>query len=160
MDAEQFTQLVVKPTLQYIGAYSFAAERLVLGTAVHESVGLKYIKQLGNGPALGLFQMEPATHDDIWANYLRFNEPLKNAVRDLAGMRYRLRPIDASELIGNNNYACAMCRCHYKRIDEPLPDADDIPGMASYWKRHYNTVKGAGTEQDFIENYLKYIKES
>ena len=113
MNQEQLLQYVIQPILQYVGAYSLAAERLVLGTAVQES-RLLYIKQLGNGPALGLFQMEPATHDDIWQNYLRYNGALAKSVHSLAGARYINRNPDANELIGNINYACAMCRCHYR----------------------------------------------
>ena len=71
MDAFQLRTEIVKPALEAIGYYSPAAEALIMGTAAQES-HLKYVKQLGDGPALGLFQMEPATHDDIWANYLRF----------------------------------------------------------------------------------------
>jgi len=50
-----------------------------------------------------------------------------------------------------------MCRVHYLRRAEPLPKADDVHGMAAYWKRYYNTVHGKGTQQEFVENYERYI---
>ena len=46
------------------------AENLLMGTAAQESALGEYIRQLGNGPALGIFQMEPETFDDIVRNYL------------------------------------------------------------------------------------------
>ena len=55
------------------------------------------------------------------------------------------------DLETNDLYACAMCRIHYQRVREPLPDADDLEGQAAYWKAHYNTPLGAGTVEHFIE---------
>ena len=73
LDADQFTRLIIRPALKIIGLDFRAAEELLLGTALQES-RLTYLHQLGGGPALGLFQMEPGTHDDIWTNYL-WNRP-------------------------------------------------------------------------------------
>ena len=70
LDATQLARYIIRPTLEYIGWRSPASERLVLGTAITES-RLRFIRQLGSGPALGIYQMEPATFRDINANYLR-----------------------------------------------------------------------------------------
>ena len=77
MDPKQLTLLVVRPTLKKLGLYSLAAERLIVGTIYQESHA-KYLKQLGNGPALGVIQMEPATYGDIWDNYLAYKRTLAN----------------------------------------------------------------------------------
>src|SRR5258708_26545125 len=37
--------------------------------------------QLGGGPAVGLFQMEPTTHDDCWTNFLNFRPVLAGKVK-------------------------------------------------------------------------------
>jgi len=50
-----------------------------------------------------------------------------------------------------------MCRLHYRRVNAPLPKANDIQGMADYWKAHYNTVKGKGTPSEFVTHYNQYI---
>lgn len=60
MNGKQFRIEIVRPALVTIDLYSDAAENLVMGTAAQES-HLDYVKQSGNGPALSLFQMEPAT---------------------------------------------------------------------------------------------------
>lgn len=143
LDIEQFRDLVIAPTLASIGLYSKSAERLLLATAVIES-NLTYIKQVGGGPALGLFQMEPATERDIWDNYLKYKKDLAEKVESL---RFHID----GELVGNMYYAAAMCRVHYLRVKAPLPQPEDQAGMAKYWKKYYNTHLGAGTEKKFIE---------
>ena len=52
LDPGQLLALVIRPTLKYLEWDGRAAEQLVLGTAITES-RLRYIKQLGGGPALG-----------------------------------------------------------------------------------------------------------
>lgn len=154
MDAKQLLELVIRPTLKKLGLHSEAAEQLVIGTIWQESRG-KYIKQLGGGPALGLAQMEPATHDDIWCNYLAYKLTLASGITELVSMQSLdddMLP-DGNELMGNLNYAVAMCRVHYLRVKAPLPKAGDVEGMAAYWKQYYNTPLGAGKPQEFVENF-------
>jgi len=153
----QFRELIIKPALSVVGGFTPAAEQLVLGTALQES-RLEFIKQLGGGPALGLFQMEPATYEDIWNNYLKFRKDLSDKVKTLAAPTTADHP-SPNELIGNMWYAAAMCRIHYMRVSDPLPKAGDIPGMAAYWKEFYNTIQGAGTEEEFEENWFANMGE-
>lgn len=63
LDPEQFRDYIIKPSLTHIGLWSPAAEQLVLATAMAES-NLRYLQQI-NGPALGLYQIEPITHRDM-----------------------------------------------------------------------------------------------
>jgi len=73
LDARQLRKLVIRPALLEIELWSEAAEELVLGTAIVES-RLSFIKQLGSGPALGLWQIEPDTHRDVYENFLEYRE--------------------------------------------------------------------------------------
>lgn len=151
----QFRLNVVRPVLQEIGAHSAAAENLVLGTALQES-NLHYLRQLAEGPARGIFQMEPATHDDIWDNYLAYRRELADRVSGfLVPERDRVE-----QLIWNLAYATAMCRIHYWRVPAPLPKATDVPGLAAYWKQYYNTPQGKGTEAEFTEKFETAIVQS
>lgn len=139
---------VVRPTLEHLGLWSLAAEQLVMGTAAQES-NLRHLVQVGGGPALGLWQMEPATYEDIWANYLRFQPDLRAKLSQLvAGW-----PLGARQLASNHVYAAALCRVHYKRVRVRLPEAGDVRGMAEYWKRWYNTSQGKGTPEEFVHNW-------
>ena len=146
---------LVNKTLKLLDAeikYSIHAENLLLGTAAQESAYGKYTKQIGGGPALGKFQMEPDTHDDIWKNFLKYKPRLARLILEISGIS---NP-DYRELENNDIYACAMCRVHYFRQKEAIPLT--INGYAYYWKKYYNTEKGKGTIPEFINNYLKYVK--
>ena len=69
MLASQIRSMVIRPSLKKLGLHSTSAEELVPGTAIVES-GLTYLKQHGEGPALGLWQVGPATHEDLYTNFL------------------------------------------------------------------------------------------
>ncbi len=123
-----------------------------MGTAAQES-HLEYVKQLGDGPALGLFQMEPATHQDIWANFLEYRPAIVASIRNAIG--YNGGVPSAQRMIWDLRYAAIMCRIHYLRVPEALPASDDIWAQAAYWKQHYNTELGAGTIEEFVDNYRR-----
>jgi hypothetical protein len=134
-----------------IGLWSPAAVQLVTMTACHES-RLKFRHQLGNGPALGLCQMEPATAQDIWNHFLSPQWATLGAKVELTLASGQ--DSNPKTMADNDLYAAAMCRVHYFRVKEPLPDLGDPDGLAAYWKRHYNTPAGAGTPEQFKSSYI------
>lgn len=136
IDIKQLDKYVVSPVLDTLGLNSLAARQLIIGTAMAES-RLEYLHQLGGGPALGIYQMEPNTHDDIWEHYLAYRTALGDKVASFSWMDE-----SASEMIGNLYYATAMCRMHYLRVPEKLPDAGNAAAMAIYHKNFYNTILG------------------
>ena len=154
MDVAHFRASVVRPVLAHLGVHSPAAEALIVGTAVHESGGLRWLAQRGGGPAKGVFQIEPATHDDIWGNFLRFRPRLAAKVAAVAAPW----PARHDQLATNLAYACAIARVQYLRVPEPLPAAGDLRGLAAYWKAHYNTARGAGTAAAFVRDYRRFVK--
>ena len=85
IDLNQFKEFIIIPALQVVELYQPESVELVLGTCIQES-HLQYLKQLGGGPALGVIQMEPATHEDIWDNWLLFG-----AIVALLGTEWALR---------------------------------------------------------------------
>lgn len=143
IDPRQFREHVVRPTLTVNGLWSQAAENLLVGTAIQES-RLTYLVQHGGGPALGVYQIEPATHEDVWVNYLRYRPH-----------QWLAREPD-SALVTDLEYATAIARIIYYRRPEPLPDADDIEGLGAYWKQHYNTPLGKGRVAEWVLNYREY----
>ena len=60
LNKNQFQNLIEK-VLKEFGMYSESATNLLLGTAAQESRFGTYIKQI-NGPACGVFQIEPLTY--------------------------------------------------------------------------------------------------
>ena len=158
MDAKQLSELVIRPTLKKLGLYSLSAERLILGTIYQESLG-RFLKQLPNGPALGLIQMEPETYHDIWTHFLAYRRDLSNRVTSLASVDSlddNMRP-HVNQLISNLEFAVAMCRVHYLRARPALPAPDDIEGLGRYWKDHYNTHLGAGRVEEFVEKFPREL---
>lgn len=152
IDQEQFRLYAVRPALEFLEPeipYSLAAENLLMGTAAHESK-LTYLHQNNGGPARGFFQMEPATEQSIWTDYLQFHAGLRRKIEQLAGVR-------GLDMQANIPYQVAMARIKYWWSPLPLPDAGDIIGQAKLWKTVYNTPEGRGTEVQFIKNYPEGI---
>lgn len=136
----QLKQNVVQPVLAAFPAQynSRAAEVLLLGTGLHESNAGEALRQIGGGPALGWLQMETATHDDCWANFLKYQPDLAAAVR-----RFQVPSAGAGQMVWNLAYAAAMARVKYIRAPAVLPAADDYAGLATYYKAVFNSSLGA-----------------
>ena len=124
-------------------------ELLMMTAAIESNLG-QYIRQVGGGPALGIFQMEPESHDDIYSNYIN-NRPYLWDVVDLFSADESHRNLEY-----NLAYAIIMARIHYLRAKGPLPEATDIEGMAHYYKKVWNTHLGKSTVEEAVEDYLYY----
>lgn len=151
IDPLQLLTLIITPTLKELGLWSIPAERLILGTACQESECGRYIKQLNYGVALGIYQIEPVTHDDLWASFLSYRSDV--LTRLIVPPNGQKRP--AQDMIYDLRYATAMCRIHYLRVKEPIPD--NLPAQAAYYKKYYNTPLGKGTEDDYIRSWYRFI---
>lgn len=134
--------------------YSKEAFELLCGTCAQESAFGKYRRQLGGGPALGIFQMEPATFNDCINNYLVYRPDLYNLIGELSGIpEVELEP---KHLETNDILATCMCRVKYLRAKGSIPK--DLQGQAEYWKLNYNSYKGKGKVEDYIANYKRYVE--
>lgn len=151
IDIGQFREYIIDPVLEEMSMYSVAASELLLGTAIQES-RLTYLVQLGGGPALGVFQMEPATFKDIWTNYLAFRPSISKSLQSIAGMN-AAEHATAGQMVWHLAFAAAMCRVHYRRVPEAMPSAGDTRAQAAYWKEYYNTPLGAGTVEEYLKNW-------
>lgn len=153
INCSQLRHCIIRPTLKDMGFWSLGAETLLLSTAAVESHMGTYIKQVG-GPALGVYQMEPITHDDIVENYLAYRQPIRERLMYAFG----LTNFEPERLLYDLRYATVMGRLHYLRVREALPTHDNIGAMALYWKQYYNTQLGAGTVAKFVEAYERFVK--
>ena len=145
MTPAEIRESIIVPVVEELGGGE-AAVNLIYRTGLAES-GYRVVEQAGGGPALGYWQCEPDTHQDIWNNFLSFRKTLRDEVRSFLPDRIAT---DAC-LRECHQYAAAICRVHYMRSPVPLPDADDIQGQAAYWKKWYNTPDGKGSVAHFIE---------
>ncbi len=155
MDAQQLLDHIIKPTLKFMGGGydSKNARMLKLSTSAVESNCGKYIKQI-NGPALGPWQMEPFTHDDIWCNCDFLRKPAN--VRLMNSMQVELDKDheDSYNLMVSPMYSCAMARLKYAMDPVPLPKNDYIEDIYDYYKRIYNTPEGASTYRKFTDAWI------
>lgn len=158
INTKQLKECVIIPTLYYLDLWSESATNLLLGTCAQESQMGTYLKQV-NGVAMGIYQIEPATHRDIVERYLYLPEKhaLQEKVKRIISQINQYGNPD-SELIFNLRYATAICRIKYLMAPDPLPEADDVMGLANYYKNFYNTAQGKGTVYQFVENYKKYVQ--
>ena len=150
---DQLLRYVIKPALTLLDMASPSAEALLLGTAAQESHCGRYLHQLGNGPALGIFQMEPTTYHDIWENYIAYRPEIKRRLEAI----WPVRP-EPEEMVFNLLFAAIMCRLHYRRVSEPLPQTEDLSGLSNYWKTYFNSPLGRGTTSEFITNWHRFLE--
>ena len=146
-------KLMIEDTLEQTGLYSDDAVNLLLGTCAQESSMGKYRRQIGGGPALGIFQIEPRTFKDIRDRYLRFKPELLEKILKVSQLKDLSDP---EELVYNDRLSICIARVYYLRLKSSIPS--DINGWAAYWKRWYNTPRGKGTEEEFIANFNRYVK--
>lgn len=145
---------VIEPTLKALDLDSMSARNLLLGTYLAEStVGSDTcLHQLGAGPAIGIYQMEPATFDDLRDRWLPTQKGLAEKLQKLVP-----GSLTVSWMHGDLYLATAFCRFKYRSIPAPLPDPDDVGALANYWKKWYNTALGAGQPSVFAARLAPYV---
>lgn len=157
----QFRIEIVIPALKGIGLYSTEATELIIATIAQESHGGTYVEQLGPAHACGVIQMEEGTYNDIWNLYLKKIDPKTNLIwkygQDLTdkimqSCNFKEEP-KFEELIYNLRLNIIMCRLHYLRFPDILPNAGDIDNIWLLYKRRYNTPGGGATKAQFLSNY-------
>lgn len=151
IDVKQLRECVIRPPLKAIGLYSLGAEELLIATASVESRLGTYIKQEG-GPALGIYQMEPTTFNDLMIAHIR-GQPVSQIIMNVCGFKFIP---DALEMITNMKLATLMARLHYYRFPEPMPEKDDTEGLWKFYKKRWNTNLGDTTEKEFMVAYNDY----
>lgn len=147
---DELRHLVIRPTLEYLGQYSLAAETLLVGTAAVESAMGYELKQ-HQGRGLGVYHITPRSHQLLWDQYLAKFPDLASKVRGLAS-QHEFLANPHSELTTNLRYATAIAWLLYARKGKPLPDAKDVPAMAKYWHRHFHSRPQASVDT-FIDRY-------
>jgi len=160
MKVEQVENYIINPVLDACAQIeprmrSNSIKQLLLGTMAQESAFGLYSRQVGGGPALGPFQIEPATEKWLREDYLARKPKLKN----IASLLLHDAPRDDEyynvQLETNWRYGAFMARIRYWVVPDPLPD--QLEGWAEYWDKHYNANPNHGFPEDFIKAYNKYV---
>ena len=139
---------IAEHALYRLDSYSDDALALVVRTGMAES-GYRALKGYGEGnPAIGFWQVEPATLNDMVTNYIKYRPHYEKNLISL-GMNFNKDMI--MSVMSNMAVQAGLCRLHYRRDKDPIPSWDDLEAQAKYWKRVYNTVEGRGTVEHFIK---------
>lgn len=157
MDCGQLKEIVIVPALTALNLYSPSAVNLLLGTAAQETQLGHYIVQQGIGfkGGISIYQIEKLAYNQIWDKQINTNIALKSRMKLLLG--YDSRP-PAERMASDLLLATVMCRLYYYAVPKELPAFDDVPAMATFYKKYFNTLLGKATEQEFIDNYKRYVR--
>ena len=124
---------------------------LLMGTCAQESQMGRYLKQI-NGPACGIYQMEPKTYLDVWnRSMIRFPELKIHLSSVYGGGQFTYH-----RLVEDLSYATIFCRLFYYLIPKSLPSAYDVNAIGNFWKTYYNTKHGKGTVEEFVKNFYHF----
>lgn len=160
--SEQLRTCIIQPSLTAMGEYSPDIEEMLVAICAQESCGGTYLKQM-HGTALGIYQMEPGTHDSIWRHNLTNWEgiqPLCNPIglKILKACKYLAMP-SADTMIYNLWYATLMARAFWLDVHEPIPHKDDLASIWLQYKKYWNTPAGEATKEEFFNNYHRFTSE-
>ncbi len=153
----QFTNLVLIPALQEIDLYSENAKVLLQTIMAHESNMGQFVAQYDGGPALGFYQMEPNTFDEVWNKILGERFILKHQI--MKSCNFASEPLP-EDMVYNLKFATQMARAFFLRIKAPLPDSTNIAKVARYAKLFWDTPEGKATDEDYIQAYKMFTKEA
>jgi hypothetical protein len=139
MTYSEFKAICAEALLDW-GLHSDHCVELLAMIAAHESLGGKHRRQIGGGPALGIFQIEPTTHNSVWDN--------SDSIRARA-QRFGIKE-DVNKLETDDRYSIFVAR-HYLAMDvTPLPNTPEA--MAAYCKNYWNRT-GKATPEKYLNDY-------
>lgn len=147
---------LIKDTLEEMGNkyYSHEAMMLIYNTGLVESKYMYLMQKGGGNIARGFFQCEPWVAVSVCNDYLQYREPLMKKIAKVCHLNigYFIAPREnlwKDILTTNIKAQIVLCRLHYWRVPKPLPKTTHQ--QAIYWKAFYNSEKGAGTPEHFMD---------
>lgn len=156
-DCSQFKEYIVKPSVSALGLPNADdAIQLLLMTCAQETDFGHYLlqKQIGYSGGVGIYQMESFNYHAIWDNMVQPYPAMRQKVKQYFG--YDVKPM-IQRMVSDLGLATMMARLFYARIEEPLPKLVNVNAMAAYYKKYWNTDKGAATIEQVLANYHKYV---
>lgn len=150
----QLTELVIVPTLKKIPKgltdESLLAVQMIIA---HESARGRYLKQI-NGPALGLIQMEPVTHNSVWKfGDSVWDNALKLGIITTHEYNNKLHP-KPERLIYDLVYNVFMARQRLFMKPSKLPKSP--ARMSMYLKENWNSSSGKASDYSYFDDWKKW----
>lgn len=131
---------------------------LIYETLITETLGGQYSYNYAcyNYKNYGIAQFRVET-----ANFLKGF--IKRVSKHDYNLLMSLRVNDKSEkwnLMYNVKYSIALCLIYYFQRDRNIASkAKYLESRAQLWKTHYNTYKGKGTSENYVERVQEYFKD-
>lgn len=141
---------VIRFSLRPISKWSVEAEEMMMMIAAHESYLGMHLKQIGGGPARGIYGMELATEKDIWQSYLGYKSGLVGKIEAMCGVGGS----NEYQLTYNPIYSTIMCRIKLLQCPGLLPKGTQA--MAKYADDFYN-AGGKATPEKYINDYKRLV---
>lgn len=149
---EEFRKLVTDVTVEMgqvrKGLFNRRFVTACMMACAHESLGGKYRKQLGDGPARGVLQIEKSTHDDVWQH-----SDTIHRVATVLGIEQ-----DWSRVENDDRYSIFIMR--HKFAMDPSAIPVDLFGIAEYTNRVWNGGDaGKATPTKYIDDYFAWERD-
>ncbi len=148
LNPHQFVNLILEPALRATGMYSLDAMYLMVCTIMVESK-LTHLKQLPDGPALGLGEIEPATYVDS-KRYLERRSDIRSKILNYCERTYL--PENPTTLIADLSLNILIARVKYWMVTEPIPSYKDPHAQAEYYEKYYNANKEVNKVDEFVRH--------
>lgn len=148
-NVHDFRTYIIGPTLELCADLAGVPDTpyvrdLLVATCAQESRLGTWLHQTGSGPAISIYQLEPATLDDLLRNFAsapKYRDILR------ASMVEGQPAVD--QIIWNLRFATICARLNYYRVREPLPRGTTFDSLWHYYKTYWNTRHGAATSASF-----------
>lgn len=121
-----------------------AAERLILETAIAETIAGTYRVPVRYNYGLGLCQFDKVAFDDVKS---RITKNRRGAI--LQRFNIDIKKLEYRELAYSPILSLICCRLFYLMKPGRIPET--LQGRGEYWKRHYNTKLGKGTAEGYVK---------
>lgn len=126
---------VINEALDKLGETSSVACQLLIGTAKTE--GWRASNHSFENEALGVFQITPSTHQEVWDQCLAFFPEQASTIRGMASQRTFLEA-PHQELVVNIRYATAIAWSIYCYQGLILPRQVTKLSLARLWQQYYD----------------------
>lgn len=159
IDCYQLSEYVIKPALSCLGLGGDDAAHLLLLTCAQETQLGKYLVQakINFSGGIGIYQMQAPTFHYIWDNQVAPYAAVRAKIKLYIG--YDNKPA-IQRLATDLSLATIMARLFYHRVEEPLPNCNDMKAVATYYKKYWNTERGKATVEEAMANYVLYVSDA
>lgn len=135
----------IKSVLTYLGEKHTSKWTDLLMITCQAESDLGRLTKQSRGPAVGIFQIEPTTEQEVWKHFINKNKNLKSKITSL---RFSAK-LSGHELEYNTAYSVALAYSIYKWRGVNPANMDTIQLIKTH-KIKYNTVKGKATVTSII----------